>query len=85
MTHPLTSQISYKRVFPNFTTPEDPRKGDAALSENLTYNDYTPAQVDNTIVVKKISGNPYRHEIRYQTLPNQPNGLLYNDNEYYHV
>jgi hypothetical protein len=85
MSHPLTSQISYKRVFPNFTPPEDPKKGDAALNSVLTYNDYTPAQVDKTVVVKKISGMPYRHEIRYQTQPNQPNGLWYTDKDYYHV
>ena len=85
MMHPFTSQTSYKRILPNFTAPEDQNKGDVALNTKLTYNDYTPAQVDKTTVQKKISGNPWRHELRYLTLPNHPNGLWYNDKDLYHV
>lgn len=85
MMHPLTSQTSYKRVFPNFTAPEDLHRGQTAVTAPLTYNDQTPAQVDKIEVKKKISGQPWRHEIRYQTQPGQANGLWYNDQELYHV
>jgi hypothetical protein len=83
--HPLTSQISYKKVFPNFTAPENSTKGEQALTTSIAHNQFTPAQVDNTIVVNKISGKPYRHEIRYLNQPGQANGLWYYDKEYYHV
>ena len=86
MEHPLTSQISYKALFPNFTAPEDEKQGEIAVHlSKYILNDQTPAQVDNTIVVNKFSGKPFRHEIRFQTLPTQKNGKWYNDKELYHV
>lgn len=86
MEHPMTSQISYKAVFPSFTAPEDVNQGEAALHfSKYILNEQTPSQVDKTIVVNKFSGKPWRHEIRLQTLPTQKNGKWYNDKELYHV
>jgi len=86
MEHPMTSQISYKAVFPSFTAPEDENEGEVALHlSKFILNEQTPAQVDKTIVVNKFSGKPFRQEIRLQTLPTQKHGKWYNDKELYHV
>ena len=83
--HPLTSQISYKAVFPNFIAPEDVKQGDRALNAKpFVNNPQAPAQVEKTIVVNKQSGKPYRHEIKLITVPSKQSGLWYNDKEYYH-
>lgn len=85
MNHPFTSQISYKALFPNLVPPEDAEKGELALKSPSLTNGNLPKQVENYRVVSKFSGQPYRHEIRYTTLPSQQQGQLYYDKEYYHV
>lgn len=85
LNHPLTSQISLKALFPNFTSPEDPSQGDRALNAKSLHDKQTPAQVEHSIVVNKQSGKPWRHEIHYPPLPSQQPGLWYNDKEFYHV
>lgn len=86
MDHPLTSQISYKAVFPNYTAPEDSCRGEEALkSQSCILTGKTPTQTDPIIVANKQSGKPWRHEIRYEKLPSQKQGLWYNDKELYHV
>lgn len=85
MEHPLTSQISLKAVFPNFTAPEDTNCGDLALNSKNPINRQTPAQVPKTIVNQKNSGKPWRHEVQYLQLPTQQSGVWYYDNELYHV
>lgn len=86
MEHPLTSQISYKALFPSYTAPEDEKRGDVAVHQTkYIIHDQTPAQVDKTAVLSKFSGGPWRHEVRYQTLPTQKSGLWYYDKEYHHV
>lgn len=86
MNHPFTSQISYNALFPNYTAPEDFKKGEGALTASpYIFSEQTPAQVDDTVVVAKNSGKAWRHEIRYPTLPTQRHGVWYNDQEYVHV
>jgi hypothetical protein len=82
--HPLTSQISYKALFPNYIAPEDANKGDFALNAKPFINSQTPAQVEKTIVINKQSGKPYRHEIKLLNVPSRREGVWYNDQEYYH-
>jgi hypothetical protein len=86
LNHPLTSQISYKAVFPSYTAPEDACRGEHALkSPSAMLNGQTPAQASPTIVVNKISGKPWRHEVRFEALPSQQHGQWYPDKELYHV
>lgn len=83
--HPFTSQISYKAVFPNFIAPEDAKQGDKSLNAKpFVNNPQAPAQVEKTIVVNKQSGKPYRHEIKLISAPSKQSGVWYNDKEYYH-
>lgn len=83
MMHPLQSQISYKAVFPNYVAPEDPKQGD--LPPHSIISEQTPAQIDPTVIVKKVSGNPWRHELVKPTLPTQRVPATYADKEYYQV
>ncbi|CAF0732237.1 unnamed protein product [Brachionus calyciflorus] len=85
MEHPFTSQISYKALFPNFTAPEDSKRGEVALNSKVFLQKQTPAQVPPTIVNQKNSGMPWRHEIQYPSLPTQQAGVWYNDKELYHL
>lgn len=85
MEHPLTSQISYKALLPNFTAPEDAKRGDAAINSKSILQKQTPAQVPPTIVNQKNSGKAWRHEIQYPALPTQQAGVWYYDQELYHV
>lgn len=85
MEHPFTSQISLKAVFPNFTAPEDTKRGDLALNYKNSINKQTPAQVPKTIVNQKNSGKAWRHEVQNLQLPTQQPGVWYYDNELYHV
>ncbi len=57
MNHPMTSQISYKAVFPDYVAPEDALRGEAALKTySFIMNGHTPTQADPVIVVNKTSG-----------------------------
>ena len=85
MEHPFTSQISYKALLPNFTAPEDAKRGDAAINSKSILQKQTPAQVPPTIVNQKNSGKAWRHEIQYPALPTQQAGVWYYDKELYHV
>jgi hypothetical protein len=89
MSHPLTSQISYKALFPSFVPPEDVTRGDHALRlagvNGHILNSQAPSQPPPVQVVKKQSGNAYRHEIITQQLPTKRQGLHQPENEYYHV
>jgi len=78
--------MSNSALFPNFTAPEDSKKGEAMLrSSSHIFDTQTPAQVEDTIVVDKNHGTPWRHEIKYLNLPTQKRGLWYNDEHLYHV
>lgn len=83
MSHPLQSQISYKSLFPNFVSSEDPKRGQPAFTGII--GEQAPAQIDKMELVKKTSGFPFRHEVRYNTLPTQRSAALYNDKELYQV
>ncbi|RNA40418.1 hypothetical protein BpHYR1_013636 [Brachionus plicatilis] len=85
MEHPFTSQISLKAIFPNFTAPEDAKRGQLALNSKTIINKQTPAQIPPTIVNQKNSGMAWRHEIQYPHLPTQQSGVWYYDNELYHL
>lgn len=86
MQHPYTSHMSYQALFPNYIAPEDAKRGEVMLKCNSMIHDVqTPAKVDDTIVVKKTHGFPWRHEIQKLQLPTQRRGTWYEDKQYYHV
>ncbi|OCT75784.1 uncharacterized protein C7orf31 [Xenopus laevis] len=55
--HPYQSHISKFAVFPSYNPPEEP---DGTFSP---LHPETPSRGYDTIVLRKTSGNPYRHEI----------------------
>ena len=86
MQHPFTSHMSNSALFPNYTAPEDSKRGEQALRSTVHILDpQTPAQAEENIVVEKTHGFPWRHEIKTLTLPTQKKGVWYPDEHYYHV
>jgi hypothetical protein len=86
MQHPYTSQMSYNALFPSFTAPEDAKAGEVMLKcESMIYDVNTPSKVDDTVVIKKTHGFPYRQELQQLQLPTQRRGIWYEDKQYYHL
>ncbi len=86
MQHPFTSHMSYNALFPSYIAPEDAKRGEAMLkSISNIYDVQTPSNVDNTVVVKKTKGFPWRQEIQQLQLPTQRRGVWFEDKQYYHV
>lgn len=86
MQHPFTSHMSQSALFPNYTAPEDSKRGENMLRSTTNIMDpQTPAQIEDSIVVEKTHGTPWRHEIKTLNLPTQRRGVWFNDDQYYHV
>ncbi|XP_076437130.1 uncharacterized protein LOC143276493 [Babylonia areolata] len=66
--HPYSSHIPRFAVIPKFDSPEDPKRGVAARSEQPISSEM-PATPFDTIVKEKTKGFPYRHE--FQDLPKE--------------
>ncbi|XP_078520504.1 sperm-associated microtubule inner protein 4 [Lissotriton helveticus] len=60
--HPYQSHISKFAMFPSYRSPDDPDIGVRASSAPPLHP-HTPASSYDAIVLRKTSGNPYRHEV----------------------
>ncbi len=86
MQHPFTSHQSQSALFPNYTAPEDFKRGDSMLRSSVKILEpHTPAQVEDNIVINKTHGTPWRRELKMLSLPTQRKGVWYVDEQYAHV
>ncbi|KAM8810888.1 sperm-associated microtubule inner protein 4 [Eudromia elegans] len=60
--HPYQTHISRYAMFPNFRSPEDQYTGVEA-SHHRPLHPNIPAKAFDVVVLRKIKGNPYRHEV----------------------
>lgn len=86
MQHPYTSHMSYNALFPSYTAPEDAKRGEVMLKcDSMIKDVQTPSRVDDTLIIKKTKGFPYRQELQQLQLPTQRRGIWYEDKQYMHV